>query len=100
MRYYAGTRSLWSDTPTPPRRYRFVQVLLESVPPDDQSRLLNRLLREAVSDGGRLIVPMYGFGDSATPGIAQRTLEDMGFTVAGCTACVSASVAWIDAPLP
>ncbi len=82
----------------PRRRYRFVQTLLESVPPDDQSRLVDRLLREVVADGGRLIVPIYGLGDTAKPEVARGVLEDMGFAVTGSTACVSASVAWIDRP--
>lgn len=83
----------------PRRRYRFVQVLLECVPTDDQSQLLRRLLRDAVADGGRLIVPIYGQGDDAKPDTARGVLEDMGFAVTGSTACVSASVAWIDRPL-
>ena len=80
----------------PQRRYRFVQMLLESVPKDDQPQLVRRLLRDAVGGGGRLIVPIYGLGDAAKPEVARGVLEDMGFTVAGSTACVSASVAWID----
>ena len=72
----------------PQRRYRFVQVLLESVPKDDQPQLVRRLLRDAVAGGGRLIVPIYGLGDAAKPEVARGVLEEMGFTVAGSTACV------------
>ena len=55
----------------PQRRYRFVQMLLESVPKDDQPQLVRRLLRDAVGGGGRLIVPIYGLGDAAKPEVAR-----------------------------
>lgn len=83
---------------TPKRQYRFVQVLTDAVPKLDRPALVQRTLDLAVAPGGRLIVPQYGLGDSATPEVAERVLHDMGFEVAGSEACVSASVAWVDKP--
>lgn len=80
----------------PPRRYRFAQLLLDAVPPADQHTYVARVLNEVVATPGRLIVSVYGPGTSATPEVAVETLESLGFEVAGATACVSASVAWID----
>ncbi len=83
---------------TPRRQYRFVQVLTDAVPRADRPELVRRTLDLAVEPGGRLIVPQYGLGDAATPDVAARVLREMGYAVAGSTACVSASVAWIDKP--
>lgn len=80
----------------PPRRYRFVQLLLDAVPPTDQHAYVSRVLNEMVATPGRLIVSVYGLGTSATPEVAVETLEGLGFEAAGATACVSASVAWVD----
>jgi hypothetical protein len=80
----------------PPQRYRFVQLLLDAVPPADERAYVARVLREMVASPGRLIVSIYGQGTSATPEVAVGTLEGLGFQTAGATACVSASVAWID----
>ena len=80
----------------PPQRYRFVQLLFELVPPDDRRDFVSRVLNEMVATPGRLIVAVYGLGTSATPEVAVETLEGLGFEVAGATACVSASVGWID----
>ena len=81
----------------PPRRYRFVQVLLgTTVPPTDERGFLTRVLNEMVASPGRLISTVYGLGESATPEVAAAALGDLGFEVAGATACVSASVAWIN----
>ena len=80
----------------PPRRYRFVQLLLDPVSPADQRRFLSRVIKEMVASPGRLIVAVYGLGNSATPEVAVKTLVGHGFEVAGATACVSASVAWVD----
>ena len=82
----------------PERQYRFVQVLTDAVPKLDRRALVQRTLDLAVEPGGRLIVPQYGLGDSATPEVAERVLGEMGFEVAGSTACASASVAWVDKP--
>ncbi|MCY3895610.1 MAG: class I SAM-dependent methyltransferase [Chloroflexi bacterium] len=80
----------------PPRRYRFVQLLLDAVPPVDERVYVARVLNEMVATPGRLIVSVYGLGTSATPEVAVETVEGLGFEVAGATACASASVAWID----
>ena len=81
----------------PPRRYRFVQLLLQTtVPPADQRDFVSRVLHEIVAAPGRLIVSVYGLGNSATPQVAVKILEGLGFEAVGATACVSASVAWID----
>ncbi len=80
----------------PPRRYRFVQLLLDAVPPADERAYVARVLREMVASPGRLIVSVYGQGTSATPEVAMKTLQGLGFKASGATACVSATVAWID----
>lgn len=80
----------------PPLRYRFVQLLLDAVPPADQHAYIARVLNEMVATPGRLIVSVYGQGTSATPEVAVETVKGLGFEVAGATACVSASVAWIE----
>ena len=80
----------------PPRRYRFVQLLLDAVPPADERAYVARVLREMVASPGRLIVSVYGQGTSATPEVAVKTLQGLGFKASGATACVSATVAWID----
>ena len=91
--FHAANAYYWA----PPRRYRFVQVLLgTTVPPADQRAFLTRVLNELVASSGRLIATQYGLGESATPEVALEALEALGFKVAGATACVSASVAWID----
>ena len=90
--FHVANASFWQ----PPRRYRFVQLLLDAVPPADERAYVARVLREMVASPGRLIVSIYGQGTSATPEVAVETLERLGFEAAGATACVSASVAWID----
>ena len=67
----------------PPRRYRFVQLLLSTVPPTDQREFVSRVLNEMVATPGRLILAVYGLGDSATPEVAVETLEELGFEVVG-----------------
>ncbi len=79
-----------------PQRYRFVQLLLDAVPPADEHAYVARALHEIVAAPGRLIVSVYGQGTSATPEVAVESLDGLGFKAAGATACVSASVAWID----
>ena len=51
-----------------------------------------------VASPGRLIVSVYGQGTWATPEVAVKTLQGLGFKASGATACVSATVAWIDKP--
>lgn len=95
-RYVANfhVANAWSWTP--PRRYRFVQLLLELVQPVDQRAFVSGVLCEMVAAPGRLIVPVYGLGDSARPEVGVEAPEELGFEVGGATSCVSASVAWID----
>ena len=44
----------------PPRRYRFVQLLLSTVPPTDQREFVSRVLNEMVATPGRLILACMG----------------------------------------
>ncbi len=45
---------------TPPQRYRYVYTLTDLVPADRLDRMVQRLLRDFVAPGGRLIIGDYG----------------------------------------
>ena len=56
---------------TPSRRFRYVTVLDDAVPPDRLDVLVARLLRDVVDPGGRVIVSSY-----TDPGQPPRQLFD------------------------
>jgi SAM-dependent methyltransferase len=90
----------------PPFRFDFVRTELEYVPLVRQPALVDRLLREVVAPGGRLVVCAYG---SSRPGRrrAERVgdlLRGWGLPVVGETEGADANgvvfvrVAWLHAP--
>jgi len=86
----------------PPRRYAYVYVLHDCVPPDYLNEFLNRLLDRAVADGGRLIVGAYGSRSRGEPPFdVGGFLASHGWTVSGRSAGGSPPVsafAWVDKP--
>ena len=54
-RIWAGSVLTW----VPPRRFRFVTALTETVPDDRVGLLVERLLGDVVEPGGRLILSSY-----------------------------------------
>jgi len=66
-RIWAGSAMSW----TPPRRFDFVTVLEDCVPPVELKAMVKRMFDEFVSPGGRLIVSSYANRD-----VAPRPLFD------------------------
>jgi SAM-dependent methyltransferase len=61
-RIFVGNAIDW----LPPRRFDFVRTGLEYVPPPRQRDLVERLLRDLVAPGGRLIIGVYSEERDAT----------------------------------
>lgn len=90
----------------PPRRFDFVRTELVYVPLHRQRELVQRLLDEFVTPGGRLIVCAYG--SSRRPAPRAEPVGDLlrgwGFSVAGeaegvePNGVVVTRVAWVNAP--
>jgi hypothetical protein len=99
-RIYTGDVTEWE----PPRRWMFVTVLTDAVPPSGLRSLVRRLLDRFVEPGGRLIVSSYGSASRCEP--AQPVgdeLVELGFTVSGSSQAdwlgsgvVVTRSAWID----
>ena len=69
----------------PQRRYDYVRTELAYVPPHRRRDLVERLLRDVVAPGGRLIVCDYGSGrlpEVETPRSA-RLLREWGYPIGG-----------------
>jgi hypothetical protein len=80
-RIFVGNAIDW----TPPQRFTFVRTGLEYVPPRRQRDLVERLLREVVAPGGRLIIGTYSEERDETrsgPSEEERVAR-WGFTSAG-----------------
>ncbi|MGI8915338.1 MAG: class I SAM-dependent methyltransferase [Chloroflexota bacterium] len=80
-RIFVGNAIDW----LPPRRFDFVRTGLEYVPPLRQRDLIERLLREVVAPGGRLIIGVHSEERDATrsePSEEER-IAQWGFTLAG-----------------
>lgn len=86
----------------PPRRFRFLYVLIDCVPPDFEAELVKQLLDRAVEPGGRLIVGEYGSrSQQRPPRDLAELLGSYGFDVVDSAwggDPVLTSFAWIDAP--
>lgn len=68
----------------PPRQFRYVYALYDSVPQDYLAEYVRRLLTRAVADGGRLIIGAYGSRSHQLPPFdVAAFLPTAGFTVAG-----------------
>ncbi|MFF3562992.1 class I SAM-dependent methyltransferase [Streptomyces sp. NPDC002574] len=82
------------------RRFTFVHVLADCVPPARLGGLLRRLLAELVEPGGRLLVSAYQPAGGEAPGAAER-LAALGVPVAGSASGTgpdrTATTAWVDA---
>lgn len=82
-RIFVGNAIDW----TPPRRFDFVRTGLEYVPPRRQLDLVERLLRDVVAPGGRLIIGSFGEERDETrvePSEEQRVAR-WGYRIAGRT---------------
>lgn len=90
----------------PPFRFDYVRTELVYVPPARQPALVDRLLREVVAPGGRLVVCSYGSSRRPVPHAdpVGALLRRWGHDVAGETEGADANgvvfvrVAWVDAP--
>ncbi len=88
----------------PPFRFDFVRTELEYAPPHRRQALVERLLREFVVPGGRVIVCSYGSSRRPAPKAEPvgEILRGWGYEVAGqaegsdAHGVVFARVAWID----
>lgn len=85
-RIFTGNAIDWTP-PRPPGRFDVVRTGLEYVPPPRQRDLVERLLRDVVAPGGRLIVGVYSEERDATragPPEEER-LAAWGYRVTGST---------------
>ena len=90
----------------PPSRFHFVRTELEYVPPRLQPEMVERLLREFLLPGGRLIVCSYGSSRRPAPKAepVADILRSWGYEVVGGVEGIDANgvvitrVAWTEAP--
>lgn len=87
----------------PPRQFRYVYTLTDSVPDPLLAPYLHRLLDRLVEPGGRLIVGNYGSRSRGTPPLpVADLLASFGLPVAGQSSGGDPPVsrfAWVDRPL-
>ena len=76
-RIFVGNAREW----TPPRRFDYVRTGLDYVPPTGRRALVEHLLGQVVSPGGRLIVGVFN-EERETHGTEER-LSSWGFDIAG-----------------
>lgn len=85
----------------PQRKYRYVYMLYDCLPPDYLAEGLNRLLERVITLKGRLIVGAYGSkSDSMPPFDIGKFLESAGFAVVGSAEGGVGPItkfAWLDA---
>jgi SAM-dependent methyltransferase len=101
-RIFAGNVMSWR----PPLRFDFVHTNLEYVPPPRRCDMVDRLLRDYLLPGGRLIVCSYGSSRRPEPKVepVRDILSDWGYTVAGeaegidTNGVVFTRVAWTSLP--
>jgi SAM-dependent methyltransferase len=99
---YAG--NFWAANAwdwTPPRRFRYVYSLHDSVPEDFLAEYVERLLNRYVETGGRLIVGAYGSHSKNLPARdVGSDLAALGFLIEGARSCGSlpaSRIAWMRA---
>ncbi|MBI4415487.1 MAG: SAM-dependent methyltransferase [Euryarchaeota archaeon] len=96
--FYVANAWYWM----PPRRWRYVYALLDSVPEAMMGRYARRLFDRYAEPGGRLIAGYYGSRSRAVPPIdVGALLEAHGFRVAGTAeggTPVVTRFAWVDKP--
>lgn len=78
-RIWVGNALTWK----PPHRFDVVRTGLDYVPPRSRPRLVERLLREVVAPGGRLIIGVYN--EERDQRTIEGSLTSWGFTVGGRT---------------
>lgn len=85
-RIFVGNAKDWTP-PRPPGRFNFVRTGLEYVPPQRQRGLVERLLRDVVVPGGRLIIGVYSEErDTMRAGPSEEEcVAGWGYRVAGRT---------------
>jgi hypothetical protein len=101
-RIFVGNAMDWRA----PFRFDFVRTELEYAPPHRRQGMVERLLREYLSPGGRLILCSYGSSRRSTHRAEPvgETLRDWGYTVAGeaegvdTNGVVFTRIAWTDLP--
>jgi hypothetical protein len=101
-RIFAGNVMTWR----PPLRFDFVRTELEYVPPPRRSEMVERLLREYLVYGGRLIARSYGSARRPRPRVEPvgEIMRDRGYKLAGeaegvdTNGAVFTRVAWTDLP--
>jgi SAM-dependent methyltransferase len=76
-RIFVGNARDWS----PPRRFDFVRTGLEYAPPGRRRELVERLMREVVTRGGRLIVGV--FNEETDVRATEEAVASWGFPIAG-----------------
>lgn len=82
-RIFVGNALHWTD----PRRFDFVRTGLEYVPPCRQRDLVERLLRDVVAPGGRLIIGTYNeeCDETRTGPSEEERVASWGYAIAGRT---------------
>ena len=99
-RFYSGNILDWR----PPRRFDFVRIELEYVPSHRRAELIDRLLRDALTSNGRLIVCRYSGSDEQPPGGLAADLHELGYEPTGHAhandhdGSTLTHVAWMDRP--
>jgi len=101
-RLWVGNAVTW--VPPGGRRFDFVHVLPDLVPPARLGDLLAHQLARVVVPGGRLLVSGYGSSSAPAPPPVAAVLRRLGHRVAGASgprdpaARTAAATAWVDAP--
>lgn len=103
-RIFTGNLTDWE----PPLRFDFVRTELEYVPRNRRREMVERLLRDYLDPGGRLILCSYGSSRRPEPKAEPvgEILRAWGYEVAGETGAADTNgvvitrVAWTDAPHP
>jgi SAM-dependent methyltransferase len=100
-RIFVGNAIDW----VPPMRFNFVRTELVYVPPESRAGFVERILREWLEPGGRLIVCAYGSSREGRPRAEDiaTVLRAAGFRVAGeaeaadSNGVVFSRIAWLQA---
>ena len=100
-RIFVGNVVSWR----PPFRFDFVRTELEYAPPPHRLEMVERVLREYLLPGGRMIVCSYGSSRLPAPKAEPigEILRDWGYAVVGeaegldTNGVVFTRVAWVDA---
>ncbi|MCI0438996.1 MAG: class I SAM-dependent methyltransferase [Chloroflexi bacterium] len=94
--FFVGNAWDWE----PPRRFRYVYMLYDCVPPNYLADWLNRSLESIVAPGGRLIVGAYGSRSRGIPPFdIAGFIEAMGLEMAGASTGGEpplTAFAWVD----